>query len=877
MSPEEYALRTLPELVRQNFDVDSTKSGMEAAKLSPALRTEILTRLSVTEPQQGDQILNTEPLNLMALDDYTSQIDINPGDLVEYWPDRGPRSTLIILTLPSLVTHKRYITLNERGSIDFTNPGRYRFIVPNFAPDMHIDPTQVILQTDVRLTPHRFMIRRFKQETEELRASHARELARVYESMKRIKKKKKDPESGDNLVSVADAAQMLFGATEPKHLYVAFVALHIDRLHFAPDRTTKVTVPIYRMRTEQEVDDIKSVTSWTEQKSTEFTSFISRAQRIAKFHERMKLLPEQSLEPILVDEEFSQIDQAFIRFMINACLERKDNNETEIYSISIATIVKHLQFFPEQDADRWRAYESLKKIGVLSPWDSLQRHENSLQLPGYNHYETPEHSKALAPKVLHQCALEDLSRMDLRDRCDNIRHDFGDLPVYVIDSDSAAELDDGISVDGLWIHVHIADPSSYITPTSSIGQYARQQVETTYFPDEHFPMLPEALTRRHFSLNSTGPIPTMTTSILLDESGNITQKKVRAGVIRNVRLTTYSRVDAEVFNFDEKQLDSHTISSNYSEDAPSRITRMLSTLTESDKKNIRSIQALLRPSLKYRILHGFLELGRYQKTISLRPSAPPGKITNLLRPMFHSTKLGISLTNSSDRHSPARALVTEAAILANRATVAFTFENKIPIIYRSSRLMLTDKEKEQLLRARDSMGWVDPLTLVPYRDRIDAAIMTLQPECAELLGLPEGYTNATSPLRRYTDMVAQWQVQSHLLGEPYKLNIPSILPSLLRKTKAIKAAEKADSRHWVALMLQQKLDQGDHLDLRATVLNNNPRINNPSEAEFEGIDVRCLIKRKVSDPVMTLGQTYPVTIEEIDLMDSVIYVRRKDI
>jgi hypothetical protein len=60
-----------------------------------------------------------------------------------------------------------------------------------------------------------------------------------------------------------------------------------------------------------------------------------------------------------------------------------------------------------------------------------------------------------------------------RDPVESMRRDFGDIPVYVIDSPTAHELDDGISIeetpDGVWVHAHIADPSHLIPPNHPLS------------------------------------------------------------------------------------------------------------------------------------------------------------------------------------------------------------------------------------------------------------------------------------------------------------------------------------------------------------------------------------------------------------------------
>lgn len=873
MTPEEYSAQPMRQLFQDKTDGISTKTSFAAAQNSPGFRAEMMARLAVTDCDNADeseQFAETDFLDGFAMDEYSTQTNYNPGDLIEYWPDKGGRMTLLILSMPTTISGKRYITLNERGSIDYTNPNRYRFHIPGFLPDPKLDPDTVFLQSDAPLLKLRRALKRFKQETDELSSTKARDLAKLYE----IVCSNPGTTQVGGTVSVADLSKFLFGGTEQSQMYVIFVALTLDRLHFVPDLVQKFTVPIFRLRPAQEVDDITAVTEWTQQRSKEFGDFTRRARKISERRDRLAGSSDNSLVPVQMVQAYTPTDQAFIRFMLNACLERMDNNETEIYSNTLATIVKQLGFYPERNADRRTAYACLKRAGVLTPWDSNQRRSKAAQLPGYGDFPKANEYESYIKDNMIENQVEDLSRLGLQDRSADIRHDFGQLPVYVIDSEGAAELDDGISIDGEWLHVHIADPSSFITPDSKLGDIARFRVVTVYLVDKTFPMLPPALSQRHFSLGGPNPCPTMTTSVRLDEQGNPLEMKIRPSLIRNVRMTTYAKVDAEVFNVKNKSSVFSSTGTDSVSSSPASHSRKLAVLSDQDKINIRAIQKLLQPSLRYRIRNGLVDSPYSDRSLSLQQSVLPEYLQEHSTPQFFPGKPGISTSVSSSGHSPATALVAEAAILANRIAARYASEHNIPVVYRSSRLMLSSQKKAALLKGRDAYGRISTQVLRQHRGRMDSTIVTLRPEPAELMGLPEGYSTVTSPLRRFVDMIAQWQIQSYLLKRPYELDLKSLLPSVLRKANALKLVSRADERHWVALLLQQQIDAGIVVDHRATVLENNSRKEHPSEAILEGVKERCLVLRNVDDPVMQPGTTYPVTIEEIDLMDSVIYVRR---
>ena len=77
------------------------------------------------------------------------------------------------------------------------------------------------------------------------------------------------------------------------------------------------------------------------------------------------------------------------------------------------------------------------------------------------------------------------------------RLDLRDAPICTIDSASAKDLDDAISVSrtptGYKLGVHIADVSYYVKEGSAIDREAMERGTSVYFADRVIPMLPEEL------------------------------------------------------------------------------------------------------------------------------------------------------------------------------------------------------------------------------------------------------------------------------------------------------------------------------------------------------------------------------------------------
>lgn len=874
LTSDEYMAMPISRRVQARFKGESARSLLNNANESPQIQAEFLAKCLVPEHNEDfeseDNFDDYTDVGALEMDDYITQMEPSPGDLVEYWPDKGQRITCIILRKPGPASGKRYMTISDRGKIDYTNPNRYRFIIPGFCDGSKITQEGLLQQSDVELIPVRRALKSFKDQTEKISSRYSRELASIYQRLpERL-------QSQSRTVSVADVCKLLFNSSNQMQMYSVFAAMTIDRVHFLPDPVMHLSVPLFSTRPKDEVDVIKKVTVWTRSRSTSYKDFIKRAKEVAKFGTAVASKPSKTLTAVHCKTEFTKNDQIFLSFMVRACLERIDSTESEIYTIPISAIVKDLGLFPEVKADRRIVHATLKKLGVLAPWDANIRRLQAAELPGHGSSQKADQDEDYIASNFGTNQVEDLSRLGLRDRSDKLRHDFGNLCVYTIDGAGAAELDDGLSIEGDWLHVHIADPSSFIPHNSRLGEIARSRVETRYLEDGLFPMLPIKLAMRHFSLGgSVNATPAMTTSIRIDEKGDIQEVLIRPSVIRNVKKVTYEMVDREVFGASRDSFVVSSLSSNWNSEVEGVHSQPRSSrLKETDHTTLKSISHYLKRAHKYRFDHGMLDMFNVEKATQLQPHRLPLSRAEYSSPVFYAGRPGILTSVHSLADSPARSLVTEAAILANRATAQYCTENKIPIIYRTMRTRLTDDERAVLQDKRDSKGRIRMEELLPFLNKFESSKLALAAAPAEALGIPNGYTNATSPLRRYIDMVTQWQIQSFLLKEPYQLELLSILPHLIRKGPAIKRVAKASARHWVLQLLQQKADAGDALEFNATVLVNNPQVNLPTEAMLQGVGERCLIRRDPGDPVMPTGTDVKVKVEDLDLMDNVIYVRR---
>jgi exoribonuclease R len=172
-------------------------------------------------------------------------------------------------------------------------------------------------------------------------------------------------------------------------------------------------------------------------------------------------------------------------------------------------------------------------------------------------------------------------------------------------------------------------------------------------------------------------------------------------------------------------------------------------------------------------------------------------------------------------------MVAECMISAGRVASLFAQEHGVPMIYRSlARPGGTAADRYQPLLAKR-----DPYQgTVLYRDAIVqqlpqvAAQPMLTPGIHWQLGISaqEGYARATSPLRRYLDMVCHWQIKAALhpksadVKPPFSIDdLKALMTKQHLQEHARRRAGNGALRLWAMRYIQNKMANGSHEILRS--------------------------------------------------------------
>ena len=619
-------------------------------------------------------------------------------------------------------------------------------------------------------------------------------------------------------ITVAEAAEHLNAHHRDRSLVLHAVYSHLMKHShtFVMDNRNFISSQTFYVRPRSQAGRFNQVWHLMHNDNERVREFVLRAREIIF---GLRKMTENSKNRVpsynpASDFAFTENDQLFIKFFLDSLVDVRAV-QANPYTPLICEIMKSLGLY-RGDIDSEQVRQFLVDLGVLSPWQdipSLMEAQPALMTP------TPDPVPLLKGKQVSKSATStsSLGPDDLypTDPLESIRHDFGQLPVYTIDDNGAQELDDGLSIERdtadpskLWIHVHVADPTAILPPTHSLARRARDSVHTFYFNHSSRSMLPESLVKDKLSLGNaarTGRAENvMTFSAKIDTSGDIVDYRVRAGIIRNVRILRYDDVDAAM------SFPSHASTFPFG-----RPTKSLSTplnLSPADAENFHLLDLFSKRTVARRLGTSSFVYGLGRPELDVSPKPLPVGVVDLIQPGLFLGNPQILYAVRNSRPSGSRQIVAEAAQVANRVASRFGRDHGVPLVWRSLAAPVgNDEALADLLRLRDEDGWVDFFEVRRKGIQHSSSRYTLEPAEHWMLGIAEneGYTRATSPLRRYGDLVTHWQIKHMLLhNKPLfsSKEMQTTFDHISGKEERWKIIEQAHNRWWALAFIKRRME-----------------------------------------------------------------------
>ncbi|KAG5513639.1 hypothetical protein PMAC_000677 [Pneumocystis sp. 'macacae'] len=806
--------------------------------------------------------------------------NISPCDLVEV---RKSEYGVIGVVIQGAISEsdKVHVLLDNRKVI-YSKPGDILFLIPSFLKNIsnkelsklnivngYLFSDNIISQNIIE------SLRNFKSNSHYFYKNFLIKSDNLYQRLHHP-----DPDQ-HTYVNIMDLCSSEYGISNPSstHLYALHTLLANDPCHYVMDSRNHLYLNKYEVRPKNEVKMIETVSYWIRTKSSEFVDFTQKMSEIIKVYREKKDSIAQNI--ILLEKYiFSETDLLFIKFMKQYFLEKRQF-QSSIYVPFIPQILKATGMY-NNIFDRDSALLFMQEIGVWAPWENYGSFDRSLSLPGFG---TSKAIDTLLGKITYKSTLSSnqLQNFELKDSFEDLRYDFGQLPVYVMDDFEATELDDGISIEKksnneTWLHIHIADPGAFILPDSDISDFASKLITTVFTPEKRYHMLPHSLTSSSFCLGS--PLKkhsVLTFSAKLDKNGGILDFKISPAYISNIKKFSYDEVDNNVFDISLKDI-SYCFSTEFPNNPTIKLNkRQMDQISFLDKKNLSDIYKISTHRLQYRISNGFWQYSTTSANIKLQYRGSYfTSITN--KPQFFWDYPSIRNIVFDLLDSPTRVMVAEMMILAGEIAAKFCVEKKLPVPFRSQSIILKhqylnkyNKILEKRNFATGKVSLEDGLELANYTG---PTIVSTSPNSHSSLALNH-YVQVTSPLRRYCDLITHWQIHASLKGKenkhlPFsKEYLDSVLPLWYFKEKTLKNFGKSSTKLWVCLLLL-KIGLETLSPFNAWIWSIQDR-KLLVTGIIKELGVNCKISNNSGYFHNNLGDLIQIRITRIDLVDRVIY------
>lgn len=355
-----------------------------------------------------------------------------------------------------------------------------------------------------------------------------------------------------------------------------------------------------------------------------------------------------------------------------------------------------------------------------------------------------------------------------------------DVKAFSIDDSATTEIDDALSVQGLGnsrgdgtvtLGIHIAAPGLAVLPGSPIDTVGRARLSTVYMPGYKLTMLPDDIVKS-YTLQEGRNCPALSLYLTLDEA----TLEIKESATRLEQVPIVSNLRHDVLD---------------------------STFTEAF---FEAAQTSPPTDVQWGVELSFLH--RLAKHLKAQREIVRGKPENFNRPDYNfrldnptgAEPQGNETVSISTRQrgAPLDLIVAEAMILANSTWGEWLAEHGVPGIYRSQASLLPGVKVRMGTKALPHAG----------------------------IGV-KSYAWSTSPLRRYTDLVNQWQIiacachgRTAALAAPFKpkdAELFSIISGFDAAYSAYNGFQAGIERYWTLKYLQQN----NITELTATAFKDN--------------------------------------------------------
>ncbi len=388
------------------------------------------------------------------------------------------------------------------------------------------------------------------------------------------------------------------------------------------------------------------------------------------------------------------------------------------------------------------------------------------------------------------------------------RTDLTALKSWAIDSPGSKDRDDAFSFektdDGYTLWVHISDPSELIKEGSVLDKEAARRGSSIYMPDLRVHMFPDILSENFLSLDEGKERLALTFILKFNSAAEFLSVDIVEALIKVEKATDYD-----------------TANSLLSEDNWLNEAYQFSEKLKASRAASGAVILPRQPELSVKVVDGEI------------------------------------IVEHENRDELTAGMIAEFMIWANHAAADWFHKNAIPCLYR-----MQDGDSEALPETGDSF---EPVAFWNTLKQMHKTVVGPNFGRHFSLGI-DGYTQISSPIRRYSDLVLHRQIKSFLNGRTVasQNDIEQII--MISDTAVSRADEVMRNRERYFLLKYLKLQQKN----KEVIFDGVVVETGLTEVNFY-VDFFCAFRhcRKPNFEVGA-GTKVKVKVNQIDLFDNIV-------
>ena len=389
------------------------------------------------------------------------------------------------------------------------------------------------------------------------------------------------------------------------------------------------------------------------------------------------------------------------------------------------------------------------------------------------------------------------------------RVDLTGLQTWAIDTPGSKDRDDAFSFTqhpdgGCTLCVHIADPAELILPGSELDREAARRGSSVYMPDQRIHMLPAEISENFLSLSEGSERLALTFTLDFAPAGELHSLKICESIIRIERALDYDVADTMLAS-------------------QPWLSRAVA-FAEKLKQRRAAAGAMMfprQPELSVKVVDGLIRV------------------------------------EQRSRDDLTQGMIAEFMIWANHAAAEWCRSHAIPCFYRV-------QEGEPV--SSPVADVFEPVAFFSVLKTLRKTVVSSTPGRHNSLGLT-AYTQVTSPLRRYSDLLLHRQIKAAINGQPPVYNQADLDQTMMIADTAVSRADEImrDRERYFLLKYLKQQQKSQEVAFDGVIVETGL-----NEVTFYA-DFLCSFRhcRRPNFDVAP-GQKVKVRVTQIDLFDCII-------